>query len=56
MRAAKQTGTAYGLWMARLKPRPVLRASRLFDGKSDTVVQPGIVVVSGNKIQSIGGE
>lgn len=34
----------------------VLRASRLFDGKSDTVAQPGILVVSGNKIQSVGTE
>lgn len=34
----------------------VLRAARLFDGKSDTVVQPGILVISGNKIQSVGGE
>jgi imidazolonepropionase-like amidohydrolase len=34
----------------------VLRAARLFDGKSNSVVQPGIVVVSGNKIQSVGGE
>lgn len=34
----------------------VLRAARLFDGKSDTVVQPGLLVVSGNKIQSVGGQ
>ena len=34
----------------------VLRAARLFDGKSDSIVQPGIVVVSGNKIQSVGGQ
>jgi imidazolonepropionase-like amidohydrolase len=33
----------------------VLKAARLFDGKSDSVVQPGVVVVSGDKIQSIGG-
>jgi imidazolonepropionase-like amidohydrolase len=33
----------------------VLRAARLFDGKGDNVVQPGLLVVSGNKIQSIGG-
>jgi imidazolonepropionase-like amidohydrolase len=32
----------------------VLRAARLFDGKSDTVVQPGIVVISGNKIEAVG--
>ncbi|HZS56146.1 MAG TPA: amidohydrolase family protein [Bryobacteraceae bacterium] len=34
----------------------VLRAARLFDGKSDALVQPGVVVVSGNKIQSVGSE
>jgi imidazolonepropionase-like amidohydrolase len=34
----------------------VLRAARLFDGKSDSVVQPGLIVVSGNKIQSVGGQ
>jgi imidazolonepropionase-like amidohydrolase len=33
----------------------VLKAARLFDGKSNTLVEPGMVVVSGNKIQSIGG-
>ena len=33
----------------------VLKAERLFDGRSDKLVQPGIVVVSGDRIQSIGG-
>lgn len=33
-----------------------LKAARLFDGKSDSFVQPGLIIVSGNKIQSIGGE
>jgi imidazolonepropionase-like amidohydrolase len=33
-----------------------LKAARLFDGKSDTLVQPGLVIVSGNKIQSVGGQ
>ena len=32
-----------------------LRAARLFDGKSDAVVEPGLVIVKGNRIQSIGG-
>ena len=32
-----------------------LKAARLFDGKSDSVVQPGLVIVSGNKIQAVGG-
>jgi imidazolonepropionase-like amidohydrolase len=34
----------------------VLRAARLFDGKSDTLVQPAMIIVSGNKIQSVGGQ
>jgi imidazolonepropionase-like amidohydrolase len=34
----------------------VLRAARLFDGTGDRVIQPGIVVVSGNRIQSVGGQ
>jgi imidazolonepropionase-like amidohydrolase len=33
----------------------VLKAARLFDGKSDQLVQPGEVVVAEGKIQSIGG-
>ena len=33
----------------------VLKAARLFDGKSDSVVQPGVIIVAGNKIQSLGG-
>ncbi len=31
----------------------VLRAARMFDGKSDTLVQPGIVIVYGDRIQAI---
>ncbi|MFL6450818.1 MAG: amidohydrolase family protein [Bryobacteraceae bacterium] len=33
----------------------VIKASRLFDGKRDTVVQPGVVVVRGSKIEAVGG-
>ena len=33
-----------------------LKAARLFDGKSDTLFQPGVVIVSGGKIQSVGGQ
>jgi imidazolonepropionase-like amidohydrolase len=33
----------------------VIKASRLFDGKRDAIVQPGIVVVRDSKIQSVGG-
>ena len=32
----------------------VVKAARLFDGKSDRVVSPGIVVVDGNKIVGVG--
>ncbi len=32
----------------------MLRAARLFDGKSDRLISPGAVVVSGGKIQSAG--
>jgi imidazolonepropionase-like amidohydrolase len=34
----------------------VIKAARLFDGKSDTLAQPGLIVISGDKIQSIGGQ
>ncbi len=34
----------------------VLRASRLFDGKSDKIVSPGLVVVEGQKIVAVGPE
>src|SRR5262245_865318 len=33
----------------------VLKAARLFDGKSDRAVSPGLVVVTNNKITAIGG-
>jgi len=32
----------------------VLKAARLFDGKSDTLVTPGLVVVTGGKIVAVG--
>jgi imidazolonepropionase-like amidohydrolase len=34
----------------------VLRAAHLFDGKSDAVVSPGVVVVDGNKITAVGAK
>ena len=34
----------------------VLRAARLFDGKSDEVVTPGLVIVDGNKIAAVGAK
>src|SRR5581483_5666446 len=33
----------------------MIKAARLFDGKSDKLIQPGIVVVADGKIQSLGG-
>ena len=33
----------------------VLKAARLFDGKSERAIEPGVVIISGNKIQSVGG-
>jgi imidazolonepropionase-like amidohydrolase len=33
----------------------VLNAARLFDGTSDRPIAPGVVIVSGNKIQAVGG-
>jgi imidazolonepropionase-like amidohydrolase len=36
-------------------PKPVvLRAARLYDGKSDTVTSPGVVVVEGGTIRALG--
>src|SRR5262245_3111606 len=40
---------------AQQKPPYVLRAARLFDSKAGVLVQPGLVVVSEGKIQSVGG-
>ena len=40
---------------ALCQTRPiVVRAARMFDGKSDGVVSPGVVVVAGGKIESVG--
>ena len=36
-------------------PVVVVRAARLIDGRSDKVVSPGVVVVRGNRIESVGG-
>jgi imidazolonepropionase-like amidohydrolase len=32
-----------------------VKAARMFDGKSDRVIEPGLVVISGGKIQAVGG-
>jgi MIP family channel proteins len=36
------------------QPSIVLKAARLFDGRSDTLQTPGLVVVTGNRIESAG--
>jgi imidazolonepropionase-like amidohydrolase len=36
-------------------PVVVVRAARLIDGRSQTVMSPGVIVVRGNKIESVGG-
>jgi len=36
-------------------PVTVIKAARMFDGKSDRIVEPGLVLVSGGRIQSVGG-
>jgi imidazolonepropionase-like amidohydrolase len=36
-------------------PVTVIKAARLFDGKSDRLIEPGLVVISGGHIQSVGG-
>jgi imidazolonepropionase-like amidohydrolase len=33
----------------------VIKAARMFDGKGEHLIEPGLVVVSGGKIQSVGG-
>ncbi|MBV9502256.1 MAG: amidohydrolase family protein [Acidobacteriaceae bacterium] len=42
-------------WSAYGQSTYALRAARMFDGKSDGPVQPGIVIVDGNSIRAIGG-
>src|SRR6266508_3374911 len=38
------------------EPRPIaIRAARLIDGRGGNVVSPAVVVVRGNKIESVGG-
>lgn len=39
------------------KPKPktvVVKAARMFDGKSDRLISPAVVVITGGKIQSVG--
>ncbi|MBM3767439.1 MAG: amidohydrolase family protein [Acidobacteria bacterium] len=41
--------------MSAMAQPVVIRAARLFDGRSDTLQSPGVVVVDGGKILSVGG-
>jgi imidazolonepropionase-like amidohydrolase len=36
-------------------PATAIKAARMFDGKSDRLIEPGLIVVSEGKIQSVGG-
>ena len=36
-------------------PVTVIKAARMFDGKGDRLIEPGLVVISGGRIQSVGG-
>ncbi len=36
-------------------PVTVIKAARMFDGKGDHLIVPGLVVISGGRIQSVGG-
>src|SRR6185503_18554513 len=38
------------------EPTIVLKAARLFDGTSDRLVTPGLVVVTGGKITAVGSD
>jgi imidazolonepropionase-like amidohydrolase len=43
--------------LAQAAPQPVvLRAARMFDGTSNSVTSPGLVVVTGNRITAVGGD
>ena len=44
------TGSAFAA-----DPVTAIRAARMIDGRSDSVIAPGIVVVRGNRIERIGG-
>jgi imidazolonepropionase-like amidohydrolase len=36
-------------------PVTAIKAARMFDGKSDRLIEPGLIVVAGGRIQSVGG-
>jgi imidazolonepropionase-like amidohydrolase len=60
MKIRRAIAISCALWIfaASLAAQPgvyALRAARLFDGTGERVVEPGLVVVSGGTIQSVGG-
>jgi imidazolonepropionase-like amidohydrolase len=60
MKSWRVPAVACALWIclstAAAQPGVVaIRAARLFDGTSEKIVAPGLVVVSGGTIQSVGG-
>jgi imidazolonepropionase-like amidohydrolase len=45
------------MWTVTAAAKPiVLKAARLFDGKADTLVTPGVVVVDGDRIVGVGAQ
>src|SRR5437588_3369939 len=55
MRFAMVFGLCLGLSYAGLAAGPaVVKANRMFDGKSDRLISPGLVVVVAGKIQGVG--
>lgn len=53
MRAAAMFWIFFAVLTAQTRP-VVLRATRLFDGKSNQIDSPGVVVISDGKIQAVG--
>jgi len=46
---------SFALALSAQTPVTVLKAARMFDGKSDQIISPGLVVISNGRIQSVGG-
>ena len=43
------------LTLSAQTPVTALKAARMFDGKGDQIITPGLVVISNGRIQSVGG-
>ena len=46
---------SFALALSAQTPVTALKAARMFDGKSDQIISPGLVVISNGRIQSVGG-